>query len=98
MEFNRNELNVLRHLRAYKLLSFVCMVLGGFGIPQSLWAIVFGRKASSEVLYEVMLMGASLVVLGMGYLMSSFLRIIEKLDQKPNDEQNLKSSGPRGND
>jgi len=81
MEFSKNEVKVLQRLRAYKLLSVACMALGGLGIPQGLWAILFGRKPPSEGLYEVALMGASLVVLGMGYLMFSFVRIIEKLQK-----------------
>ena len=79
MELNRNELHILKYLPFYKLLSVALMILSGLGIPFGLYANFFRATTEGETLLNNALIGASIVVLGISYLMFHFSKIIEKL-------------------
>jgi hypothetical protein len=78
MDFNKNELHLLKFLWFYKLLSIGCMIFGSLGIPFGLY-ISFSRPKSYAGTYlNNALIGASMVVLGMGYVMYCLVKIIDK--------------------
>jgi hypothetical protein len=79
MELNKNELHILKWLSFYRKLSIGCIVFGGIGIPYGLYYYFFHTKSYAEGYLNNALIAASIVVLGMGYLMYSFVKIIEKL-------------------
>jgi len=80
MEFNRNELHILKYLTFYKLVSIGCMILSSINIVYGLY--FFFWHAKSYVALSNALIGASIVVLGMGYLMYCFSKIIEKFKHR----------------
>jgi len=73
MEFNSNDLHILRFLSLYKAISIVCMVFGILGIPFGLYL----RFRSELCAYsDNALIGASVAVLGMGYMLHCFVRLV----------------------
>ena len=82
MQFDKDDLHILRCLKFYKILSIVCTILGGLAIPQSLWAIFFYIESRSVVRLNLALIGASLVVMAMGYLMYCLIKIIDKFKKE----------------
>jgi hypothetical protein len=82
MELNKSEIHILKYLPFYRLLSIVLMIFSGLGIPFGLYANFFRPTTSGETLLNNALIGASIVVLGISYLMFSQLRIIEKLKER----------------
>lgn len=78
MEFNKNELHILKYLRFYKLLSIGCMIFGSCGIPFGFYVFFYHTMTYKEIRLNNALIGASISVLAMGYLMYLFLKLIEK--------------------
>lgn len=82
MEFNKNELHILKYLTFYKFLSIGCMILGGLGVPFGLYISFSRPKPYAGAHLNNALIGASIVVLGMGSLMYCFVKIIEKFKKR----------------
>jgi uncharacterized membrane protein HdeD (DUF308 family) len=85
MKFTKSELHILKYLTVYKLISIGCMVLGIINTVCGLY--VFFSRAKSYMSLNNALIGASIVVLGMGYLMYCFVKIIEKFKKKWAEEE-----------
>lgn len=82
MEFDKNELHILKYIVFYKFVSIGCTVFGGLGIFYGSWILLFREKPCGEGHLNNALIGASVAVLGMGYLMYCFVKIIEKFRKK----------------
>jgi hypothetical protein len=78
MEFNKNELHLLKYLRFYKLLPIFSMIFGGIGIPYGVYFSFYHAKSYTERALNNALIGASIAVLGIGYIMYCLVKIIEK--------------------
>jgi len=78
MEFNKNELHTLKYLSFYKILSISIMIISSLNILYGLYFSFYRIKSSGEIHLNNALIGASIVVLGMGLMMYSFIKIIEK--------------------
>jgi uncharacterized membrane protein len=81
MQLNKYELQTLKKLNFYKVISIGCMCFSAFGVFFGLYARFFRYHTKSEIFLNNALIGASLVVLGISYLMYHFLKIIEKLNK-----------------
>ena len=91
MELSKNELHVLKYIRIYKLISLGCMIFGIQGILSGLYNYFTSQKPYYGVYLNNQLMGISLAVIGMGYLMYSFVKIIEKFQFNMNKNNSDKS-------
>jgi uncharacterized membrane protein (DUF485 family) len=63
------------------------MIMGSIGIPYGIYFYFIYAKSYMEVWLNNALIGASIAILAMGYLMYSFLRIIGKFKRKCLEEQ-----------
>ena len=79
MQLNKYELQTVKNLTFYKVISIIIMCLGVSGIPIGLYISLFRCNTRSELYLNNALIGASLVVLAISYLMYHFLKIIEKI-------------------
>ena len=79
MQLNKYELQTVKNITFYKVISIIIMCLGVSGIPIGLYISFFRCNTRSELYLNNALIGASLVVLGISYLMYHFLKIIEKI-------------------
>lgn len=74
MEFNKNELHILKFLSLYKAIAVFSMVFGILAIPYNLYYPLFSSQSCAYS--SNALIGASMVVLGMGYILHCFVRLI----------------------
>ncbi len=74
MEFNKNELHMLNVLSLYKALAIVYMVFGIVGIPFGLY-LRSSRWQACAYLNNA-LIGASIAVLGLGYILYCFVKLV----------------------
>jgi hypothetical protein len=79
MEFNKNELHILKFIRTYQIISIGCMIFGIIGILSGLYNYFSSPKPYDNIYLNNQLIGISISVLGMGYLMHNFTKFIEKL-------------------
>jgi hypothetical protein len=89
MDFNKNELHILKFLWFYRLVSIGCMILSSLGIPFGLYISFSRPKPYVGTYLNNALIGASIVVLGMGYLMYCLVKIIEKFKTRWVREKNF---------
>ena len=54
------------------------MIFGGIGIPYGVYFCFFHARTYTERALNNALIGASIALLGMGYVMYCFVKIIEK--------------------
>lgn len=78
MDFNKNELHIIKFIRFYKMFSVGAMIFGSFGIPFGLYIFFSRPKPYAGTYLNNALIAASFAVLGMGYMMYCFVKIIEK--------------------
>jgi hypothetical protein len=79
MNLDKNEIHILKHLRAYKYFSAFAMVFGAFMLLWNLYDRFFKAQSQADTYLRNQLIGASIAVAGMGYLMWHFIRLISKL-------------------
>lgn len=79
MELTKNEKHILKYCSRYKLLSIASMLFGIINIPYGFYFSKVKVTTYQESKLNAALIGASIVVVGMGYLMCCFLKIIEKM-------------------
>lgn len=82
MEFNKSDYHIIKHLKFYKVLSIIAMIVSIVNIPYGLYFSHFYANSFKEIRLNNALVGASIVVLGMGYLMFCFLKTIERFKKK----------------
>jgi len=78
MNFDKNELHILNNLSFYKKLSIMTMVASIMLFLFGVYVIVFMRHD----LKDNALTAAAIVVLGCGYLMFLYIKIIEKFKRR----------------
>ncbi len=79
MDFNKNELHIIKFISFYKIIAIFCMILGCLGMPYGIYFSFSQRQSYAEAYLDNALIAASFTVLTMGYLMYCFARIIEKM-------------------
>ena len=78
MNFDKNELHILKNLSFYKKLSIMIMVA-------SIWLFLFGVYVIVFMRHDLKdnaLIAAAIVVLSCGYLMFLYTKIIEKFKRR----------------
>ncbi len=80
MDFNKNEMHILKYLRSYRLLSIGCMIFGGVGIPFGFYNYYIHNRPYSGAYLNNALIAASFVVVALGYLMYCLTNIIHKYE------------------
>jgi hypothetical protein len=73
VEFNSNDLHILRFLSFYRVFSIFSMVFGLLGVPIGLY---FRFRSELCAYSDNALITASIVVLAMGYMLHCFVRLI----------------------
>ena len=85
MNLDKNEIHILKYLRAYKYSSAFAIVFGGFMLFWNLYVRFYKTQSQADTYLQNQLIGASIVVVGMGYLMWHFIKLIDKIKtQIPN--------------
>ena len=82
MELKKSDYHIVKHLKFYKVLSILAIIINLVNIPYGIYFSHFYVISVREVRLNNALVGASIVVLGMGYLMYCFLNTIERLKKK----------------
>lgn len=82
MELNKSDYHIIKHLKLYKVLSIIVMIVSIANIPYGIYYSHFYASYFREIRLNNALVGASVVVLGMGYLMYCFLKTIERFKKK----------------
>lgn len=79
MKFSKNELHLIRYLSFYNLFPIASMIFGGLGIPYGFYCSFFHAGSYVEAYLNNALIGASVALLSVGYLMYCFVKIVEKI-------------------
>ena len=79
MELKKNEIQTLRHLFYYKILSVIFMGLGVLGVAFGIYANFLKHPTDEQFYMNNALIGAALVVLGISYVVFYLIHLIGKL-------------------
>jgi hypothetical protein len=87
MDFTKNELSTLKYLQFYKIFSIIAIIISTLNLLYGLYFYLYRIKSPDEAHWNNALMGASIVVLGMGLMQYSFIKIIMKFKRIYFDNQ-----------
>jgi len=79
MNLDKNEIHILKHLREYKYFSACAMVFGAFMLLWNLNGRFYKTQSQADIYLQNQLIAACIVVVGMGYLMWHFIKLINKI-------------------
>ncbi len=79
MELKKNEIQTLKYLFYYKILSVIFMGLGVLAAVFGIYANFLKHPTNEQFYMNNALIGAALVVLGISYVVFYLIHLIEKL-------------------
>jgi len=78
-EFNKAELNILKHLKSYRYFSVVCMIGFTVGIISAIYFLFFPESTYESRHINTIRLNGMVIMLGLSYMMYACIRTIEKL-------------------
>ncbi len=82
MELDKNELHLINNLRLYKLIAVSCMLIPGAGVIFGIFVSITQPERYAQNHLHNALIGASIAMSGMGYLIFCLLKAVDKLRQR----------------
>ena len=79
MQLNKHDLHTLKYLTFYKYLSVFGIIFGLLRIIGGIYDHFYRIQGKREIFLSNEIIGASLVVIGVSFLMLHFIKLIEKL-------------------
>lgn len=90
MFLNKNDLHNIKYILIYRIISIVVIIFACGRLMYALYEKCYGKQTFQEQLYNNEIIGASIVVLGMGYMLLNYLITIKKLKQCLDEKCNAK--------
>jgi hypothetical protein len=81
-EFNKAELNLLKHLPTYRYLSIAFMVVFTIGICFAIYFLLFPQATYEPRHINVIRLNAMVITLGLSCLLFTSIRTIEKIQSR----------------
>jgi hypothetical protein len=78
-DFNKAELNILKHLKSYRYLSIVCMIVFTIGIIIAIYFLFFSESTYESRHINTIRFNGMVIMLGLSFMMYTCIRTIEKL-------------------
>jgi hypothetical protein len=86
MNLNKNDLHTLKYIRAYKIFAGFGMAFGTYMLLVNLYDSFFKALSKHDFYLHNQLIGASMSVVGLSYIMWHNLNLIKKLKNQGNNK------------
>ena len=77
--FNKAELNALKHLKSYRYMSLLCMIVFTLGIMLACYFLFFPASTYESRHINLIRLNDMVTMLGLSFFLYTCIRIIEKL-------------------
>lgn len=81
-EFNKTELNLLKHLKSYRYLSIVCMTVFTIGIFSAIYFLLFPETTYESRHINMIRLNGMIIMLGLSFFLFTSIRTIEKIQSR----------------
>jgi hypothetical protein len=78
-EFNKAELNLLKHLKSYRYLSITCMIAFTIGIMVAIYLQLFPQYTYESEHMNLVRLNGMIIMLALSFFLFICIRTIEKL-------------------